>query len=170
MNLFICKLYAKGYIRIFAETNSIKLNEKILETELVSVDECIKSGAYTWDDINNALKKSEACFWGCDYITKKPIIIYDDSRLDDSIETIQTLIHEYLHYSPLSINEGECEVLSLIIAMDHNALFEETIKKKKESLTLPKLMDAYEDSAVAEEMYRALQGTLTIEKVREWLT
>lgn len=170
MSLILNIVFAQDRIRRFAEVNGINLNKKILKTPLESVEEFLgKRNNYTLKDVMKALRDSEACFWNPDYLTGGPVIIYDKSRLDDDEETIQIIIHEYLHYSPLSINEGEGEVLALMIAVDYQMTFEESIKKMKEQLTLSTLMEVYKP-AIALQMYKAIQGTLTIEKVRMWLT
>ena len=108
-------------------------------------------------------------FLSYDDLTGGPVIIYDSSRFEDDEEAIQVIIHEYLHYSSISINEGECEALALMIAVDYQNTFESAIRKMREKLSLPTLKVVYEDE-VAVQMYEAIQGNLSIEKVRKWLT
>lgn len=174
---------AQKRIRKFCKKNGFNLNPDILDVPVEEVDEYLEKRGYSvsdnWEHISREeilrdLGSSEAYVLEVDEATSKPVIIYLLERMQelDFESQVQIIIHEYLHYPDIleiqkNIDEieAEIEVLSYVISLYPEKIFEDGVDELSVRFNLPD----DEDGREFLELCRRKMYTLTREEVRRRL-
>lgn len=177
---------AQKRIRKFCKKNGFNLNPDILDVPVEEVDEYLEKRGYSvsdnWEHISREeilrdLGFSEAYVLEVDEATSKPVIIYLLERMQelDFESQVQIIIHEYLHYPDIleiqkNIDEieAEIEVLSYVISLYPEKIFEDGVDELSVRFNLPEKLED-EECRVFLELCRRKMYTLTREEVRRRL-
>ena len=168
---------AKDMIKLFCEVNKIDLNKEILEMPVKGINEFFEGrdqsgNNLSLEEVIDDLDGSEAMVF-VDDITQKPVVIYDDKKLNALAfdDQTQIFIHEHLHfyeaidafnseglceYGDPAAEEAEDELISILIFFYPDIEIEEGLADFVNRINPKVLMDSYEDRAVARCMLKQL--------------